>query len=171
MLPAATFVIAGDPKEGETRLRERCASRGIKNVLFTGRIPARDVPSLLLEADILAAPYGPNAQSISGEVTGPVCSPVKVFEYMAAGRPIVATAVGGIPEVLRHEGNALLVPPDNAHALAAAIQELLGRPERGRRLAQRAREDVSAYTWELRVAAILEFAARETESSDEGHAG
>jgi glycosyltransferase involved in cell wall biosynthesis len=56
---------------------------------------------------------------------------------MAAGRPIVATDVGGVPDAVRHEDNGLLVPPQNPHALAAGIESLLSDPARARLMGSR----------------------------------
>ena len=67
-------------------------------------------------------------------------SPLAVMEYMAAGRPVVATRVGGIPEMIEHGVHGLLVEPRNPEALAAAIGEILRLPDRGRELGAKGRE-------------------------------
>ena len=67
---------------------------------------------------------------------------IAIVEAMAAGRPVVATAVGGIPEVVIHDETGLLVPPGDPFALAAAIDHLLSRPEQTRALAVRGLERV-----------------------------
>jgi glycosyltransferase involved in cell wall biosynthesis len=77
-------------------------------------------------------------------------SPLKLFEAMASGRPIVASDLPSIREVLKHGDNALLVPPGDAKALAAAIQRLANEPETGARIAARAREEVHRYSWDER---------------------
>lgn len=66
--------------------------------------------------------------------------PLALLEGMALARPIVASAVGGIPEMLEHDRSGLLVPPDDAAALAAAVQSLLADPARARRLGEAAHE-------------------------------
>jgi 2-deoxystreptamine N-acetyl-D-glucosaminyltransferase/2-deoxystreptamine glucosyltransferase len=78
---------------------------------------------------------------------------------MAAGRPIVATAVGGIPEVVRDGVGGLLVPADDAAALAAAIGRILADPALAARLAAGARERAAGYDWDRlaeRTAAVYE---------------
>jgi glycosyltransferase involved in cell wall biosynthesis len=85
-------------------------------------------------------------------------SPLKIFEYMAAGVPILATDLPSLREVLRHDANAWLVPPGDPAALAAGIEVLASQPERHRRLAATALQDVQQYTWQRRAAAILEQA-------------
>jgi glycosyltransferase involved in cell wall biosynthesis len=84
-------------------------------------------------------------------------SPLKLFDYMAAGVPIVASDLPSLREVLRDGENALLVPPEDPAAVAKAIDRILGDPALARRLAARAREDASAYTWDERAAQLLEF--------------
>ena len=118
-----------------------CASR----VTFTGLIPPAEVGARLRQADVLALP---NPRSvISSEFT----SPLKLFEYMASGRPIVASDLPSLREILRHEENALLVEPGNPQALVAGIQRIKDEPELGRRLAAQARVDVAQFTWARRA--------------------
>jgi glycosyltransferase involved in cell wall biosynthesis len=118
-----------------------CALR----VTFTGLIPPAEVAARLREADVLALPNP--ASAISNEFT----SPLKLFEYMASGRPIVASDLPSLREVLRHEQNALLVEPGNPQALVAAIVRIKDDPELGRRLAAQAMLDVRDFTWARRA--------------------
>jgi glycosyltransferase involved in cell wall biosynthesis len=84
-------------------------------------------------------------------------SPLKLFDYMAAGVPIVASDLPSLREVLRDGDNALLVAPGDAAAAAGAIDRLLADPALARRLASQALLDVRAYTWDARAARLLEF--------------
>ena len=95
-----------------------------------------------------------------GGVTTDWMSPLKMFEYMAAARPIVASDLPALREVLRDRENAVLVEPDNAAALADGLRCLLGDASLAHRLATQARRDVEAYTWENRARIILDFAMR-----------
>ena len=70
---------------------------------------------------------------------------------MAAGRPIVASDLPSIREVLAHEVNALLVPPGDAAALARAIERLLADPVLASRLARAALDGVPEYSWDRRA--------------------
>ena len=65
--------------------------------------------------------------------------PQALMQAMAVGIPVVSTPVGSIDELLRHEETGLIVPPQDANALRAAIERLLGEPALGERLAQAAR--------------------------------
>ncbi len=99
-------------------------------VLFAG---ARDhVPSLLAGCDVLALPSYAEGM------------PLVVLEAMAQSRPVVASAVGGSPEVVVDGVTGLLVPPGDVHALAAALRGLLADPERARRLGEAGRARVEA---------------------------
>jgi glycosyltransferase involved in cell wall biosynthesis len=118
-----------------------CASR----VTFTGLIPPAAVAARLREADVLALPNP--ASSISSTFT----SPLKLFEYMASGRPIVASDLASLREVLRNGENALLVEPGSPQALTAGIQRIKTDAALGRRLAEQARQDVRQFTWARRA--------------------
>jgi glycosyltransferase involved in cell wall biosynthesis len=76
---------------------------------------------------------------------------LKLFEYMAAARPIVASDLPSIREILTDGGNALLVAPGNAEALAGAVERLLADRGLAARLARAALEAVPAYSWERRA--------------------
>jgi glycosyltransferase involved in cell wall biosynthesis len=82
-----------------------------------------------------------------------------LLEAMAAGAPVVASAVGGNPEVIDHERNGVLVPLDDRDTIVAAIERLLGDAEYAGRLRRQAALDVRAYRWDTLVeqtAAALE---------------
>jgi len=81
-------------------------------------------------------------------------SPLKLFEYMAAGRAIVASDLPAIREVLQHEKNALLVPPGDSEMLARSIQRLAEDRNLAMRLARQALVDVTDYTWERRASRL-----------------
>ena len=141
------LIIGGHDKEPDlarvTRLAEHlgCAAR----ITFTGLIPPAEVAARLREADVLALPNP--ASAISSEFT----SPLKLFEYMASGRPIVASDLPALREVLTHEDSAVLVEPGNPQALTAGILRIKNDAALGRRLAARASEDVREFTWARRA--------------------
>jgi glycosyltransferase involved in cell wall biosynthesis len=89
-------------------------------------------------------------------------SPLKLFEYMAAGVPVVASDLPALREVLRDGENAVLVAPDDPGALAQGIRRVLEDKPLADRLAAQARRDAQAHTWTARAQAILEFIARTT---------
>ncbi len=83
-------------------------------------------------------------------------SPLKMFEYMASQRPIIASDLPSVREIL-NESNAILIPPDNPTALAEAITHLLAHPAIGEKLAAQAYRDVQNYTWDKRAGRVIEF--------------
>jgi glycosyltransferase involved in cell wall biosynthesis len=137
--PHARFLLLGD---GPMRdLVEPLVDS--ERVVAPGLVPHAEVPLYLAAADVLVSPH--SRQADGGEFFG---SPTKLFEYMATGRPIVASAVGQIADVLKDGATALLIPPDDPGTLAAAIVRLIDDPCLRVRLAQAAREQaIACHTW------------------------
>jgi len=159
-LEAELVIVGGKEAEAMARLKAYAAEQGAANVRFEGHHPPTDIPTYLAAADILAMPYSRRTVAPGG-VTTDWMSPLKMFEYMAAARPILASDLPALREVLRDRENALLVEPDNAGALADGLCCLLNDPAFADRLAAQAQRDVEAYTWENRARGILDFALRE----------
>jgi glycosyltransferase involved in cell wall biosynthesis len=84
---------------------------------------------------------------------------------MASRRPIVASDLPSIREVLRHEENALLVPAGDSDALARAIARIAAEPDLGTRLAERAYADVVSYSWDRRAQKLATFLEAHTRQS------
>jgi glycosyltransferase involved in cell wall biosynthesis len=160
-MPEAKFVCVGGRDFEVEQLSARASSLGLSNVELTGRVPHAEVPSYLLAADVLIAPFTEDGRDVAGKVIIPFASPIKLFEYMAAGRPVVTSKVGAIPEVLKHGENALLVAPGGVTELVAAIVRLLNDKSLAERLGASARRDARAYSWDERVARVLAFARGE----------
>jgi glycosyltransferase involved in cell wall biosynthesis len=117
----ARLIIVGDGPE-RTNLKAGAASLGIADhAIFTGQV--RDVETYYSMADVLVNPSHSEG------------SPYVLLEAMAAGVPIIATAVGGVPEILKDEESALLVPSREPRILAAAMLRLLSNQEFARDLA------------------------------------
>jgi glycosyltransferase involved in cell wall biosynthesis len=144
---ASALIVGGHEVEGDRgRLEALAMSLGISSrVTFTGHVTPAQVPALLRQATILALPNP--ASAISTYFT----SPLKLFEYMAAGRAIVASDLPAIREVLRHEVNALLVAPGDPASLASGIERLLADRQLAIKLARNALSDVDDYTWSRRA--------------------
>lgn len=150
---ARVLFVGGNPEDIQ-RLTAFARERGAADrISFAGQVPNGKVPLYLWAADALAMPY------TSRTLTVRSMSPLKMFEYMAAGRPIIATDFPAIREVLRDGSdgaNAVIVRPDDPAALAQGLRGILADREFGRRIAARARQDVNAYSWDKRAANILE---------------
>jgi glycosyltransferase involved in cell wall biosynthesis len=141
--------------EGDLSLwRERCA--GLPNLYLHGFVPHGRVPAHLARFDLLLAQPGARVSSAAGREIGRWMSPLKVFEYMAAGKPILASDIPALREILRHGETALLLPPGEPETWAAAARALLRDPGRAAALGARARAAFLAeYTWDARAARIL----------------
>jgi|Deesub1362B_J571_1020462.scaffolds.fasta_scaffold05447_2 glycosyltransferase involved in cell wall biosynthesis len=147
---ALVILVGGSPQE-QLQMRSFIQEQQLEQVLLWGHVPPSEVPVFQQAADVLAHPQlGVDAQHFKHS------SPLKLFEYMAARRPIVASDLPALREVLEHERNALLVPPGDPVALAQAIQRLLDDPQLSQRLADAAFEQVHEWTWEQRAQKILE---------------
>jgi glycosyltransferase involved in cell wall biosynthesis len=151
---AASAVLVGRDLEQDgayaQRLREEAERLGVADrVVFAG--PREDVPALMAGAEIVCLPS--TAEGL----------PLVLLEAMAQGRPVVATAVGGTPELVLDGETGLLVPPGDAGALRDALAALLADPERARRLGEAGRERVrsafSAAEAGRRVVGLYEQAA------------
>jgi glycosyltransferase involved in cell wall biosynthesis len=161
-LPAMLVVAGGKDAAAVSRMQACAAGLGVRNVRFDGYRPPREIPVYLAAGDILAMPYSRRTVAPGG-ITTDWMSPLKMFEYMAAARPIVASDLPALREVLNEE-NALLVPPDDAGSLRAGFLRLLEDAGLRDRLGAQARRDVEAYTWEARARLILDFARRQDAS-------
>lgn len=120
-------------------------------VTFTGQVASGEMPAYLNSLDILVSPHRNMADG--SEFFG---SPIKIFEYMAMGKAIVASDVGQLRQILIHGRNAILVPAENPEALARAIVELAENAALRVELGQRARQDfLENYTWERNAQNVL----------------
>lgn len=125
-------------------------NRAPANVTFTGFVAPSAVPEYLAAADVMVMPTTEDLRYAA------YTSPLKLFEYMATGNPVVASDLPVLREVLTDGENALLYPPRDAAALAQAVRRLWAEPVLGRALAEQAWQDVQHYGWRARASRILE---------------
>ncbi len=121
------------------------------NILILGRVEKSQVAKYLKAADILVLP-----NSAKLEISARYTSPLKLFEYMASGKPIVSSNLPAIREILS-ENSALLVEPDSAKDLADGIFKLLSDDIISHHLSKQALLGVQKYSWEKRADNILDF--------------
>jgi glycosyltransferase involved in cell wall biosynthesis len=150
-IPEARLVLVGD---GQTRaaLEAQVAEMGLADrVIFTGGVPYERVPKLLGIADVAVAPY----PELRSELW---FSPLKLFEYMAASRAIVASNVGQIAEVIEDGYSGLLVKPGKVQDLGLAVIKLLRGQDLRTRLGQNARrEALQKYSWRCHAERLEEI--------------
>ena len=149
------FLVGGSDAE-QGQMRSYLDEHRIENVRLVGRVAPTEVSKYQVAADLLALP--PTAEGDDTKHHPEATSPLKLFEYMAAGRPIVATALPGITDVLTDERNALVVPPGDSGALRDAIRRLTTDNQLAADLGSVAASDVREYTWERRASRIAERA-------------
>jgi glycosyltransferase involved in cell wall biosynthesis len=157
-LPEARLTVLGgrgssdDSADADLRAcRQRARELGIADrVDFRGFVPHAEVRRTIAGAGAAVLPLPDNLMARY------FTSPLKLFDYMAAGTPIVASDLPTVGEVLTDGDNALLVPPEDPDALAAAIRRLLVNPGLADRLRRTAYDQVRSYTWDARAARIIE---------------
>lgn len=152
---APLLIVGGTPSE-VGRLQRFAARRQVRDVQFTGFVPHVEIPTYLYAADVLAMPYTAATQTRNGIVTSGFMSPLKLYEYMAAQRPILATNLPVLQEVLQHKHNAYLVRPGEAADLRDGLRQLLHNQLLAHSIARQARQDVEHHTWEDRARSIME---------------
>jgi glycosyltransferase involved in cell wall biosynthesis len=143
-------IVGGHATEPDlARLEARAQQLGlVGRIEFTGFQPPAAVAGSLRAADVLVLPN--RATTVSARYT----SPLKLFEYLAAGRPIVASDLPALREVLRDNENARLVPPDDPRALADTLLAVTRDATSAVRLAREAFETASEYSWDRRAARL-----------------
>ncbi len=149
-LPQLQFVIAGGMAADVERFRERAA--GVSNLRVDGFQPPERVALYLAAADLGLAPNR-SAPAISSKYT----SPLKVFEAMAVGLPLVASDLPSLREILTHDRDAWLVAPDDPRALAAGIRRLAEDPELRERLSKSFVARASEHTWDARARRLVRW--------------
>jgi glycosyltransferase involved in cell wall biosynthesis len=155
-VPAARLVILGGiPGEAdEARVRARAQALGIADrVELLGMVPQPEVARELARARVVAVPVRRT------EMTLRHTSPLKAFEAMAAGRPILASDLPSSREFLRHGENAWLVPPDDPAALGEGLARLLDDDALSERIARAAFGDAVSFSWDARARRLLDVFA------------
>jgi glycosyltransferase involved in cell wall biosynthesis len=148
----AQMVIVGDgPLRGalEQNLREHNLTR---RVLFTGALPHEEIAGMIRQFDVALAPYSKPEHVF-------YFSPLKIFEYMACGVPVVAAGLGQNTELVRNCETGLLYPPGDIDALTAACERLLADVDLSRQLGRAASREIHArYTWRHNAASVVDLA-------------
>lgn len=156
-LDNASLALIGGPDAMAQAFKQQWIDLGqpAERFLYAGQVTPDRVPLYLSAFDVCVMPL-PWTEHFAY-----YASPIKLFEYMAAGRAVIASNLPSTAEVLTDEDTGLLVPPSDAGALATALARLRDDPPLRERLAASARDFVMArYTWEARATFILNQIAR-----------
>jgi glycosyltransferase involved in cell wall biosynthesis len=145
------LLLVGDGDQREA-LEESCLQLGLGSaVIFTGSVPHESVPEYIAAMDVAVAPYNWKEDFYG--------SPLKLFEYMAAGKPTVAAAIGQIEEVIEHGKTGWLYPSGNHEKLAHGLASLLYSPELSSEMSQAARQKIlTDHTWKAIGARVMNLA-------------
>lgn len=149
-LPGMLFLLVGGEPKDLNAMRAAVQDKGLGNVILPGRVEHARVPVYLAACDCFLLPNTSNYYM----------SPLKLFEYMAADRPLIASDFPPFREVIEPGKTGLLAVPNSRVSFIAALEALRDDPAQARRLAESARKEVeSEYSWKSRVDRILARAA------------
>lgn len=154
-MPDVGFHVVGGTDEDVARWRARAAGR--PNLHFYGHVPHSDVQGIVQQFDVVLAPYQRRVKVHGGR--GDVAnwmSPLKLFEYMAHGKPIIVSDLPVLREIVEHRRNALLCDPEDIGQWIEAVTELLNTPALAHELGSRAKRDfLERHTWKQRAVRVL----------------
>ena len=153
--PDVHFLVIGGPEKNRQYFQKLSQKKAVSNVNFMGFVEHNLIPYYLYASDILLALWSLKVPTIN------YCSPLKVFEYMAAGRTIVAHDFPTIREVLENEKDSILCEPDNFDSLKSALSKALIEQDTSN-YGKIARDKAfELYSWDNRVRKLLEFMQNE----------
>lgn len=151
-LPEVQFLLVGGWESDITWYRNLSDTMKLSNVSFLGFKKQSEIPLYQAAADVLVMQYSDKTAHANR------CSPLKLFEYMASGSPIVSTDLSTLSGILRHRENCLLTPPDSPEYLTSSILELLENRELAQSLASSAKKTVEYFSWDARACRVLDNA-------------
>ncbi len=154
-MPDINFLWVGGTPDEVAYWRDRLADAGASNVTMTGFVENSRLPLYQAAADILLMPYGRSISASSGQDIAEVINPMKMFDYMAAGRAIVSADLPVIHEVL-NEKNALFCEPGDVDVWERTLRTLLTDAPRRLALGAQTRKEIAGYTWVARAERALE---------------
>jgi glycosyltransferase involved in cell wall biosynthesis len=155
-LPDHDFELVGGSERDLAMWRARALP---PNVTLAGFVRPAELAEHYRRFSVVLMPYPRSGIAVASGAhdTSRWCSPMKMFEYMAAGAPIVSSDLPVLGEVLRHDHNALIAPADDVAAWQRSVERLVGDPALAHRLAHQAHADlVREHTWDARVRRIFD---------------
>ncbi|MBD1884327.1 glycosyltransferase family 4 protein [Microcoleus vaginatus] len=149
-LPGVQFAIAGGDSSQVTAYQQLAKSKQVNNIKFLGYLPQNQLASLLQAADVLTHPH-----CLTEAAT--FTSPLKFFDYMASGTPIVATEIASLMEFKSGNIAATWCEPDNPHHFAQSIRDSLTKYPRKSEGYAETLDFVKQFSWENRIERILNY--------------
>jgi len=148
--PEINFLWVGGTPDAVQLWKNRLLDKEVNNVTLTGFIPNKQISLYQAACDVLLMPYGLAIAGSGGGNSVDICSPMKMFEYMAAGRAIITSDLPVLHEVL-NEQNAVFCSAEDPIAWQTVLGFLINDPVQRRLIGERARVDAQAYTWKRRA--------------------
>jgi glycosyltransferase involved in cell wall biosynthesis len=147
------LIIGGEKKDNERYMR--LIDKQQKNIIFTNHVSHSDVPNYLLISDILLIPYQKKFTIKGNKIATDYSSPIKLFEYLSAGKPIIASNLPLFSNILNHGHDSLLVDSDSYEELNKSLIMLLEDYELRLRLSENSRKLSEHFTWQKRASGML----------------
>ncbi len=152
--PNIHFLWVGGQPDAVESYREITRMKGLRNVTLTGFVENQRLPLYQAAGEILLMPYERQIAGSGGGNSADICSPMKMFEYLACGRAILTSDLAVLHEVL-NETNAVFCPPQDLEGWSAALSVLINDPPRMEMLGKNARQTAREYSWLARQEKIL----------------
>lgn len=153
-LPNILFLLMGGEEADLQRWKANLGKQNLPNLQLLGFIPNTELPLYQMACDVLLMPYQEKVAASSGGNIAAYLSPMKLFEYLASGRPILSSNLPVFGEIL-NSTNAILLPPQDTIAWVTTLRELQHSPSLRQQLSQAARQTALKYNWEERARNIL----------------
>ena len=150
------FLVLGGEQKDIDYYENIVKTKKVENFKFLGFVDQKEVINYLYSSDVLVMPYGGGMTIKSGTVASDFTSPIKLFEYMASKRVIVASKISSVLEILEDGRNAVLVEIDDLDSLKKGLRLALNNSSNSLKLADQAYKDVKKYTWKQRASKMLE---------------
>ncbi len=153
LLPDVTFLLVGGEPQAVAECKRQ--AEGLRNVVLTGFVPNAELPLYQAACEVLLMPYQQQVSASSGGDIARYLSPMKMFEYLASGRVVMASALPVLSEVLKAD-NSVVLPANKPEIWANALGELREKDDVRRLLGDNARRTAEQYTWQARAKRILQ---------------
>ena len=147
------LVVGGEQEDNSYYLKSVDSTQS--NILFTGHVPHEEIPNYLCISDILLIPYDSDFTIKGGSLAKDYSSPIKLFEYLSAGKPIVASNLSSFNEILKDGMNSILVNPDSISEISESIQKLLNDKALSDNLSSNSLELSKRFTWINRAKGMI----------------
>jgi glycosyltransferase involved in cell wall biosynthesis len=152
--PQVQFLWVGGSDMSVAEWKIRLEENRVNNIVLTGFIPNSQLALYQAAGEVLLMPYERSIAGSSGGNSADICSPMKMFDYLAAGRVILSSDLPVIHEVL-NPNNAIFCQPGDVTDWGQALRDLIDHPEKRAHLSEQARQDARLYSWKDRAQRAL----------------